>query len=396
MRRTTVGVLIAMAMAVVGLTVSDGASAAPFTGGFSPTIFSGRADLNGDGIVNGRDDANEFYGDTHIIDGFLDCNNWGGTPNAGTSGGTSGITPADDCTLIGYDGTTDGVRIDVVDGSFATADGAPIPDGTPLPTVFPDPATPNNPDIGDSFFAWSTINGLVDANGDETIDDDDCHLGLIGQTADPGLGDPHDGADVLSGGTNPCGFETVTSAANNGKVDLNDDGDIGPADTCTGCFFRHNVTNGVVQAEGPTITPSPSPSPAPSVSPSASPSANPTGPPTGTPTVSTPPGGPGTITISDGGNNVGRRRDCHFLVRVDPAVATASVNYATEASNMRQITPSSGTLVFTPSQTTRTIVIDVLKRRHQQGVVEVRLSGATGATIADGVGRCTIKEKRRR
>jgi len=53
------------------------ATAAPLTGGFSPTIVSGEADLNGDGVASGRDDANAFYGSTHIIDGMLDCDAWG-------------------------------------------------------------------------------------------------------------------------------------------------------------------------------------------------------------------------------------------------------------------------------------------------------------------------------
>ena len=384
MRRTTAGVLVAIALAVVGLTVSQQASATPYTGGFSPTIFGGRADLNGDGTVTGRDDANAFFGPSPIIDGGLDCNSWAG-PNA-TTGGDGAITSADDCTLIGYDGTADGVTIGVLDGSFSTMDGAPIPNGTPLPTVFPQPGTPNDGSVVNAVFAWSTINGRVDANGDGTIDDDDCTFGLVGATNDAGFGDPTDGADVISGGTNPCGFATVTNVANNGLVDLNSDGDIGLADTCAnGCFFRHNVTNGVVQAEGPTITPTPSPSATPSTSPSASPSPGP-----GVPAAP----GASTLTITDGGGNVGPRRDCHFVVRLNPASSgRVSVNYVATATNTRQILPISGTLVFTPGQTTHTVVVDVLNRRRKTGVVEVALSGASGATITDGVGRCTIKQR---
>src|SRR6266508_3814670 len=91
------------------------ASAAAFTGGFSPTIIAGGADLNGDGVVTGRDDSNEFFGDTSIIDGHLDCDAWGATKNAGIAGSGT-ITDADDCTLVGYDGTDDGVTITVTDG----------------------------------------------------------------------------------------------------------------------------------------------------------------------------------------------------------------------------------------------------------------------------------------
>jgi hypothetical protein len=228
------------------------AAAAPYTGGFSPTIIGQLADLNGDGVVNGRDDSNAFYGATHIIDGGLDCNNWGGTPNDGTAG-NGVIDAADDCELVGVDGTPDGVTIDVVAGEFQV--------NGPLPFVF-NAADPDNPDVGDSDFAWSAIGGRVDSDGNETINADDCHFGLIGETVDVGLGDPADGADILANtasDTNPCGFANPPNAANNGLVDLNSDGDITAADSCTnGCFFRHNVTLGVVQDQ-PIPPPSPPP-----------------------------------------------------------------------------------------------------------------------------------------
>jgi Ca2+-binding RTX toxin-like protein len=232
--------------------LAGSALAAPYTGGFSPTIIGQLADLNGDGVVNGRDDSNEFFGTTHIIDGRLDCNTWGATPNAGSSGDGM-ITGADDCTLVGVDGTSDGVTIDVVNGEFRW--------NGPLPFVFND-ADPDNPDVGDSDFAWSTIGGRVDSDGNETINALDCHIGLIGEAVDDGLGDPHDGADILGNtvaGANPCGVANPPDAANTGLVDLNSDGNITAADTCTnGCFFRHNVTLGVVQDQ-PIAPPSPPP-----------------------------------------------------------------------------------------------------------------------------------------
>jgi Ca2+-binding RTX toxin-like protein len=235
------------------LTLAGPAAAVPYTGGFSPTIIGQRADLNGDGAVTGRDDSNEFYGSTHIIDGRLDCNAWGGTPNEGSLGDGM-IDAADDCTFVGVDGTPDGVTIDVVVGQFQW-------DG-PLPFVF-NAGDPDNPDVGDSQFAWSTINGRVDSNGDETINEADCHFGLIGETVDAGLGDPEDGADILgndAASTNPCGFLTPPNAANNGLVDLNSDRDITAADSCTnGCFFRHDVTLGVVQAAPAPPPPTPTP-----------------------------------------------------------------------------------------------------------------------------------------
>ncbi len=221
------------------------AGATAYTGGFSPTIFDGGADLNGDAEVTGRDDSNDFFGDTDIIDGSLDCDAWGVVENDGSAGdGTIDVN--DNCTLRAYDGTANGVAIDVVAGAFVWPDG-------PLPTVY-NAGDPDNQDVGDSDFAWSTIAGRVDSSGNETINANDCHFGLVGTTVDAGLGDPTDGYDILGNtqsNTNPCGFANPPAAANNGLVDLNSDGDIDAVDTCNnGCFFRHNVSNGVVQAEG--------------------------------------------------------------------------------------------------------------------------------------------------
>jgi Ca2+-binding RTX toxin-like protein len=223
------------------LVLAATAGAGPLTGGFSPTVINGGADLNGDGIVSGRDDANEFYGSTHIIDGKLDCDTWGAFANRGTAGSGT-ITGADDCSLVGYDGTGDGVTIDVIAGAFDWSG--------PLPTVF-NATNPANPDIGASDFAWSAIDGRVDSNGNEAIDSDDCHFGLVGATNDAGLGDPKDGADILSNdalNTNPCGFVAPPNTADNGLVDRNSDADSSGADSCSnGCFFGHNLVLGKVQ-----------------------------------------------------------------------------------------------------------------------------------------------------
>jgi Ca2+-binding RTX toxin-like protein len=221
------------------LVLAATAGAGALTGGFSPTVVSGGADLNGDGVANGRDDANAFYSDTHIIDGKLDCDAWGAQANDGT-GGDEAITAADDCSLVGYDGTLFGVTINVDDGVFDWSG--------PLPTVF-NAGDPDNPDVGDSDFAWSAISGRVDSNGDEAITGDDCHFGLIGQTIDAGLGDPTDGADILGNpGGNGCGFVTPPNTADNGLVDRNSDVDITGADSCSnGCFFGHNLVLGKVQ-----------------------------------------------------------------------------------------------------------------------------------------------------
>src|SRR5918994_996818 len=246
--------MVAVALFYAQLTLATSAQAVPFTGGLSPTVIDGLLDLNGDNEVTGRDDSNAFFGDTAIIDGHIDCDAWTAV-NDGTRGDLV-ITADDDCQLLAYDGSATGVLIDVTDGIVDWPDG-------PFPTVFPDPSDPDNPSVVAANFAWSTINGLVDANGDGVIDADDCSFGVVGVTEDVGLGDPTDGYDILGNtlaGTDPWGFgPDEPIAADNGKVDLNDDGDITAADTCFSCFLGHDVVLGVVQEES---TPHQGPAPA--------------------------------------------------------------------------------------------------------------------------------------
>ena len=137
------------------------------------------------------------------------------------------------------------MTIEVVNGVFQFPN-------RPLPRVF-NAGDPDNPDIGASQFAWSAIDGRVDANGDETIDGDECHFGLVGLASDMGLGDATDGADILGNpGANECGFVTPPNTADNGLVDLNSDADITGADSCgNNCFFGLDVRLGKVQAECP-------------------------------------------------------------------------------------------------------------------------------------------------
>ena len=230
--RRSVAALVVMSLIAFSalLIVAGPATAGPFTGGLSPAVISGLLNLNGDNAVSSADDSNAFYGDTAIINGGLDCDAW-----SGVNGGEAGdgvIDGNDDCQMLAYDGSPDGVTIDVVDGEVVWPDGA-------FPTVFPDPGDPDNPGVLEANFAWSTINGRVDSSGDETIDEDDCSFDVVGT------------ADVLGNtalNTNPCGFANPPDAADNGKVDLNSDGDITAADTCLdGCFLGHNVILGVVQ-----------------------------------------------------------------------------------------------------------------------------------------------------
>ena len=224
--------LVALLALCILLVLAGPAGAGSLTGGFSPTIVGQGADVNGNGIVNTSDDANAFYGDTSIIDGKLDCNAWGTTANDG-SAGSGTITLADDCSLVGYDGTPDGITIEVVDGAFQVGDG-------PLPTVF-NAADPDNPDIGESDFAWSAIDGRVDSNGNEAIDGQDCHVGVV--NAINVLSN-----DAAHGDANPCGFAGISNTADNGLLDFNNDQDITGADSCAnGCFFGLDVASGKVQ-----------------------------------------------------------------------------------------------------------------------------------------------------
>lgn len=245
-RRVAVLGMFALMAFSVQLSLAAPASATPFTGGVSPTIFDGLADLNGDNEVTGRDDSNGFFGGTAIIDGQLDCDVWTGVNEGGAGSGV--IDGDDDCTLVAYDGSPTGATITVTDGVFEWPD-------DPLPTVFPQAGDAGNPDIGDSAFAWSTIDGRVDSNGDEIIDSNDCSFGLIHETEDAGLGDATDGADVLANDgaeSNPCGFASVTGPdpANNGLVDLDSDMAITAADSCNDCFFGHDLANGFVLGLG--------------------------------------------------------------------------------------------------------------------------------------------------
>ena len=135
-RAVFAALLLGSVISVAGFGATA-AMADPFTGGFSPTVIGGAADLNGDGVANLRDDANAFYGDTHIINGRLDCDAWNPPPGANAGVAGSGvINSGDNCTLVGYDGTPNGVTIQVLAGEFQVTNG-PLPwsSTTPIPTT---------------------------------------------------------------------------------------------------------------------------------------------------------------------------------------------------------------------------------------------------------------------
>jgi RTX calcium-binding nonapeptide repeat (4 copies) len=240
MRKALVALLVG-GMATLGLVAT--ASAAPFTGLVSPTVQGGLADLNGTGTITTADSWVDFYGDTDVISGGLDCDAWGNVENDG-SDGDNVITNADDCILIGVDGSADGTTIIVSNGSFSTQDGVAIINGTKLPTVF-NATSPTNTSVAAADFAWQAINGRVDANGNNVIDDGDCSVGIV------------NGWDILGV---DCGFAPPTPSADNGKIDVNGDHVITVADdsVAVGGFFGLAVEDGLVQATAavgaPTIT----------------------------------------------------------------------------------------------------------------------------------------------
>jgi RTX calcium-binding nonapeptide repeat (4 copies) len=215
------------------LLIPTAALAAPFTGQFAPTVVGGLADMNGSGTISSADSWVDFYDSTDIINGGLDCNNWGATINDG-SAGDGVIDFLDDCTLVGYDGTTDGVTIVVSNGNFVEKDGLPFPDKTKLPSVF-NAAHPNNPSVVQADFAWQAIGGAIDVNQNGLISANDC------------------AQDIVNGWNIVCTLQDAVASADNGLIDTTDNFVIGTEDDSASGFFGMAVTDGAVQA-GPLST----------------------------------------------------------------------------------------------------------------------------------------------
>jgi IPT/TIG domain/RTX calcium-binding nonapeptide repeat (4 copies) len=223
----------AVGLLALGLGI-PAAQAAPFTGTFSPTVVGGLADLNGSGTISSADSWVDFYDNTDIINGGLDCDNWGSTPNDG-SGGDGVIDFQDDCQLIGYDGTVDGVTINVSNGNFVEKDGLPFPDKTKLPAVF-NATSPGNPSVVQADFAWQAIGGAIDVNQNGLISAVDC------------------AEDIVNGWNIVASLCNGVPSSDNGLVDTTDNFVIGTEDDSASGFFGMAVVDGVVQAGAPTTT----------------------------------------------------------------------------------------------------------------------------------------------
>jgi hypothetical protein len=105
------------------------------------------------------------------------------------------------------------------------------------------------------------------------------------------------------------------------------------------------------------------------------------------------------LTIQDVSRSEGQRGNVNFTFNVSLSAASGrwvSVNFATAngtaTTGDSDYFPTSGTVWFAPGQTTATIVVTVRgdKRKEANETFFVNLSGASGATIADGQGQGTI------
>jgi endoglucanase len=114
-------------------------------------------------------------------------------------------------------------------------------------------------------------------------------------------------------------------------------------------------------------------------------------PPTPSPT---PTPAPGSLLISDVAGAT-KATDCVHTVTLTPASASTVTVDFTATGDVNQLGNTSGSLSFSPGETSRAITLDVIKQKRKKGVVTVTLSNAVGANIVDGTGTCTIKKKRR-
>jgi hypothetical protein len=357
--------LVASVSAIaVSIVPSVPASATGYTGGLSPLVLGGRLDMNGSGGIGGRDDSSGFYGQTDVIDGAIDCDAWNG-PNAGLPG-DGVIDASDDCVLVGVDGTVEGATIVVGDGSIATVDGVPVADGYQMPALF-NASFPSDPQVADADFGWWVFDGHVDANSSGSIDDADCSRGVVGETDDVGLGPPGDGADVLAASPACANALTVTSAED-GLVDLDDDGQLTAADWCDdGCFLGHGIAAGLVAATavgGPVIS-------------SVSPTSGPVG---------------STVTVE--GSSLAGALEVRFngvlasivsntdteIVAIVPAGATTGPISVVTTAGSAVSTTTFAVTVPPPGLHTRAVTITL--RRH--------LAAAGAVTVADGTTACAV------
>jgi probable HAF family extracellular repeat protein len=106
-----------------------------------------------------------------------------------------------------------------------------------------------------------------------------------------------------------------------------------------------------------------------------------------------------TITVNDVSGNEGNKNTANFTFTVrlsQPTTATVNVSFATAngtATAGVDYNSTSGTLVFGPGETSKTVVVVVRgdRTREADETFSVNLSGATGATIFDASGAGLIR-----
>jgi hypothetical protein len=90
------------------------------------------------------------------------------------------------------------------------------------------------------------------------------------------------------------------------------------------------------------------------------------------------------------------RIPCVFTVVLDRVPSTnVTATWSLSGATSQIGGPTTGQVSFSPGDNLRQITVDVIKQKRRSGTVGLTLSGAHGATIADGFGACTIKKKRR-
>ncbi len=164
-------------------------------------------------------------------------------------------------------------------------------------------------------------------------------------------------------------------------------------------------SNFAFEAQGggsnPTPTPTPVPTPTPTPTPVPTPTPTPTPTPAPTPTPTPTPTGP-VFTIEDATvdePSFGSTTVVQVTVKVSPApTSVAGVMFETRdgsARNAADFTANSGSVMFEPGATTKTIPITILGDSATEGMetFTIELTAATGGTIARGTATVTIREK---
>ena len=105
---------------------------------------------------------------------------------------------------------------------------------------------------------------------------------------------------------------------------------------------------------------------------------------------------PAALSVADAEAEEGTDATLDFAVTLNrEAAGTVTVGYATEngtATAGSDYTATSGTLTFAPGETEKTVSVPVLEDDHDEGseTLTLRLTSASGATIADGEATGTI------